>query len=347
MPSDVLSKVLHNLCSKGPLRLRFVLFVSKRLYLAAINDASLWTTISFDAEFISHFAGRSVKQANSFIAQCLLYSDSLPLRLSIQDLDQFDGDRLLGHLRSFRNSKYRGFTRCSSLVWSYSPTASFRKIADLFPKEFPSLQSISLSGFDDQEDGSRFPDCPALVKMEILDHLEPYPSFWGTNFAHVTTLSFGNSHTSRWRDFDFTTLSLFPMLHNLTLFTVNKTRKLDGFDSQRPIQFKNLQILRAHGDIPSEIFTELVAPSLEELHIKGDAKNFTPVAAILYSPGLLCSHLYALLPEAVAMNEPEWATDLSRLVQACAKLETLHIPKWMEVECRTFLNGSDIILHVV
>ena len=48
------------------------------------------------------------------------------------------------------------------------------------------------------------------------------------------------------------------------------------------------------------------------------------------------------------MREPEWAIGLSRLVQGCTKFETLHISKWMEAECKKFINieDSNIIYNV-
>ena len=344
MPSDVFSKVLHHLCSNGPLQLRYVLFVSKRLYHAAVGDASLWTTISFDVEFFSYFERRPAYQADRFIEQCLVRSASLPLSLSIQAPRHLYGDPLLRHLSSFKNSKHKGFERCSSLVWSNYIGLSFPRSARLFPEEFPSLKYMSISGFNHPVQASRFPSCPVLVKVEILDN---YGIFAGTNFAHVTTLSFGNSYTNLWREYDLKILSLFPGLNDLTLFTMFKTEELPGYYHSR-IQFQTLQILRAHGDLPLAVLTGVVAPALQELHIKGGVENFTPIAALSRASRLSFSHLYALLPEVVSMGEPEWAIDLSRLVQGCTKLETLHISKWMEAECKKFINieDSDIIFNM-
>ena len=209
IPSDVFSKILHHLCSNGPLQLRYVLFVSKRLYHAAVGDASLWTTISFDVEFVSHFKWRPANQADRFIEQCLFRSASLPLSLSIQEL--VNGGPVLPYLSSFKNSEYKGFERCSSLVWSYHSALSYHGSANLLPAEFPSLQYMSLSGFDYQVDSFRFPKCPVLVKVEMLDHYiySGHSAVWGTIFADVTSLSFGNSSTRLWRSSDIEILSLF------------------------------------------------------------------------------------------------------------------------------------------
>ena len=347
MPSDVLSKILHHLCTDGPLELRYVLSVSKRLYDAAVGDASLWTTISFDIVFFAYFKRRPLYQADRFIEQCLSRSASLPLSLSIRAPTRSDGAPLFfRHLSSFKYSKYKGFERCSSLVWScsrkqYSPTN-----AHLLPEEFPSLQYMSLSGFDNSLVQSRFPNCPVLVKVEILDHYGHFVS-WDTTFAHVTTLSFGNSYTSQWHNHDIWMLSLFPGLHDLTLFTLSKT-SVSGAYHARPIQFQTLQILRAQGAVPSQVLTRVVAPALQELHIKADAENFTPITALSHASRFSFSHLYALLPEAVSMQEPAWVVGLSWLVRGCTKLETLHISKWMEAECKKFIDigDSDIIFNV-
>jgi hypothetical protein len=159
-------------------------------FYAAINNAQLWTTISFDDGFNAHFTGRSVKHAKGFIKQCLLHSGELPLCLRITH--PFDMATLSGPLQTFMNPKYKGAERCTSLILSGNAEPSFiSSILALFPKELPSLQHLSLSHFVDPINGSQFPNCPSLERVEILNHWEPVPPFWGTNFAHVTTLSFG------------------------------------------------------------------------------------------------------------------------------------------------------------
>ena len=125
--------------------------------------------------------------------------------------------------------------------------------------------------FKDLIDGSQFPNCPVLESVEMLGHYAPCPHFWGTNFLYVTALSFGNDIP--WAYFDLTTLSLFPMLRDLTLFTVRSTPYLLGGYPQWPVTFGNLHILRAHGPIPHEVLTMLVAPALE-LHLKENTEKY-------------------------------------------------------------------------
>lgn len=341
MPSDVLSKVLHHLCSSGPFQLCSVLFVSKRLYHAAVDDASLWTAISLDVEFFGHFMWQ-FKKANGFIEQCLLRSGSLPLSLSIHSPNPHVDDRLLAYLQPFRDYEYRAFERCSSLELF----STYRH--DMLPKEFPSLQYLSLSGFDEGKYESLFPDCPVLVRVELLNHSKPHPGFWRTSLAHVTTLSFGKSYTSTWSPFDMITLSQFPALHDLTLFSVNQDLDfLETFGLQPPVQFQYLQILRTHGNVPLWVIATVVAPALEVLHIKGGAEHATSIYELSWPSGFSCSHIYALLPKAASMRDPAWYFYLSRLVRQCTKLKTLHISKWMEVKCKRFISGSNIILHVL
>jgi hypothetical protein len=86
----ILGKIFCYLCGDGPLPLRHLLFVSKMFLYAAINNAQLWTTISFDTDFINHFKGRSAKHAKGFIKQCLLHSGELPLSLRIVHLLDMD-----------------------------------------------------------------------------------------------------------------------------------------------------------------------------------------------------------------------------------------------------------------
>ena len=110
--------------------------------------------------------------------------------------------------------------------------------------------------------------------------------------------------------------------------------------------FEHLNILRLHGCIPSRVLTSLVAPALEELHIKANARNFTSIYPLQTSFNPLCQYLLALLPEAVSSAEPEWATNLSRLVQKCTRIRSLHISRWMEEECKIFMSSQDVILHI-
>jgi hypothetical protein len=350
MPTGVLSKILYHLCSDGPLALRHLLFVSKGLYYAAVNDASLWTTISFDDEFFYHFWGRPVKQAKSFTEQCLRCSGSRPLCIRIMchdGFDGFDGNLLPGFLQTLRTPKYRAFERCSSLMCHY-PVNYGRcdEIVALLPKELPSLQHLSLFLFLNPEDVSQFPNCPVLESLEMVAHDRTYPSFWGTNFAHVTTLSFGNTNPDTWGVYDIDTLSLFPVLHDLTLTTIG-TGISRLREPRLPIQFQYLKIFRVCGYIPSMIFINLVAPALEELHIKANTKHLTSISVMSYSFEPLCHHLYAHLPEAIPAEEPHWAATLTKLVGRCTRLETLYISKWMEEKCQKSIDRSKVVLHVL
>jgi hypothetical protein len=343
---DLLGKILHYLCKTGPLSLRHWLFVSRRFYKAAMNNAHLWTTISLDSSFFYHFH-QWPEQGNAFVEQCLLRSGSLPLCLNIDysDLIAYDPSFLLQPLGTFGNPKWRGSRRLTSLIWAdggYGATA-IQKIVEFLPKSLPSLQYISLSFFDDPMDGSQFPNCPVLERVEILTHRQSHPPFWGTNFAHVTTLSFGNY--AGWADYDMATLSQFPVLHDLTLFTEHGRTAPRGVGSHLPISFKHLRILRAHGHIPPEVLIKLVAPALEELHLKSNTEHFTSIDSLQNSFNPFCWYIYALLPKAVSAKEPEWATNLSKLVQKCTRIKSLYLSKWMEEECKNILSDHKVVFH--
>ena len=253
---------------------------------------------------------------------------------------------LSGPLQTFMNPKYKGIEKCTSLILDGWQDSSFTsKILALFPKALSSLQHLFLSHFVDPENGSQFPNCLSLERVEISSHEKPIPPFWGSNFACVTTLSFVNTNT--WADFDIATLSLFPLLDDLTLFTTEEALLFGEFDSLRPVQFQFLQILRVHGAIPPVVLTRLVAPALEELYIEANALYTTPIKALLSSFGLSCLHLHALLPKGISLCDPTWATFFSKLVQKCPRLETLYISKWMEKECKKFADHSTVVLHVL
>ena len=97
-------------------------------------------------------------------------------------------------LQTFMNPKYKGIEKCTSLTLDGWGDSSFiRNILALFPKELSSLQHLSVPHLKVPVGGSQFPNCLSLKRVEILNHQEPVPHFWGTNFAHVTTLSFGNT----------------------------------------------------------------------------------------------------------------------------------------------------------
>ena len=57
------------------------------------------------------------------------------------------------------------------------------------------------------------------------------------------------------------------MLHDLTLFT-DGAGTPEEVESQLTVRFQYLQILRVCGGIPTGVLIRLVAPALEELHIK-------------------------------------------------------------------------------
>jgi len=349
MPSGVLGKILCHLCSDGPLALRHLLFASKGLYYAAVNDASLWTTISFDTAFFKHFRRRPVEQAKGFTEQCLRWSSSLPLciRIASDGSGTFGGDLLPGSLRALSNPKYRGPERCASLIWYHRPKDAVpaKTIMALLPKELPSLRHLSLTHFQDPTDGTQFPNCPVLEKVEVLSHFEPFPALWGTNLARVTTLSFGNY--DNWAYYDTGTLALFPALQDLTLFTTNpcQARMLDFPEPAPPFQY--LKTLRVRGNLPPELFIRLVAPALEALHIEANDFGWTSTDTLRDSFSPLCLHLYALLPELVTRTEPQWAANLLMFVQKCTRVETFFVSKWMEVKFITRLDDSKVVLHVL
>jgi hypothetical protein len=349
MTDDLLGKIFYHVCEPGPLSLRHLLFVSRHFYSATVNNAHLWTTISFDPLLYRHFR-QWPEQTNIFVEQCLLRSDPLPLCLYI------DHSALIAHditffthsLETFGKPEWRGVQRCTSMVWANSGSIQTinPKIVALLPKSLPSLQYISLSCLGDPIIGPQFPNCPVLERVELVSYGNLSPPFWGTNFLHVTTLSFVKF--SFWVGHDITILSQFPVLHDLTLFTEREWRGLYSGAYELAVNFKRLQILRTYGSVPPEILSKLVAPALEELHIKENIQHFTPIDSLqksFFEPH--CQHIYALLPKAVSAKEREWATNLSKLVQKCTRINSLYISKWMKEECEKFISGGDdVVLHV-
>jgi len=215
---------------------------------------------------------------------------------------------------------------------------------DLLPKSLPSLKHISFTYFNDPINGSQFPNCPVLERVEMSHHMPLSRHFWGTNFLHITALSFGNSDF--WDDCDRAMLSLFPVLNDLTLFILHGPTDEFGVDNGLPIILEHLHILRVHGRIPRGVLTKLVAPALEELHLEANADNITSINALQTSFHPHCLYIHALLPRAVSAKERAWAANLSRLVQKCTRINSLYISRWMEGECKEFLSGQDVVLHV-
>ena len=347
MKDDLLGKIFFHICEPGPLSLRHLLFVSKHFYSVAVNNEHLWTTVSLDSRFYHHFH-RRLEQSDKFIEHCLLRSGSLPLCLDISysNFHQLDRNFLLHPLETFGKPEWRGFQRCISLIWDaadYGAT-TIQMFVDLLPKGLPSLKHISFTYFNDPIGESQFPNCPVLERVEFFSHQAPSPHFWGANFLHVTTLSFGNYDS--WVAFDLITLSLFPALHDLTLFTLRRAIARSRLHSLPPLNFETLRILRAHGCIPPELLTKLVAPALEELHLKANTDNTTSIDALQNSFNPLCEHIHALLPMAVSAKEPEWATNLSKLVKKCIRIKSLYISRWMEEECKKFVSGQAVVLHI-
>jgi len=339
--------ILCHLCSDGPLALRHLLFASKGLYYAAVNDAILWTMISFDYQFFKHFWDRS-EQAKSFTTQCLRWSSSLPLCIRING-DEFNRFLVLGSLRALNNPKYRGFERCTSLTW-YHRRWDYLKVEEIIamlPKELPSLRHLSLTYVEDPRNGTLFPNCPVLEKLEMSEYRQHSYFSWTkqTQLAHVTTLSFGNDYN--WATCDINTLSLFPALRHLTLFTTHSSQPGRLYSSTYAPLFQHLQTLRVRGQLPLNLFTKLEAPALKALHIEANRSGQIATGALRDSLTCLCLHLYALLPESVTRTEPQWASDLSEFVHKCTRIETLFVSKWMEEECITFLDGSNVVLHVL
>ena len=348
MTDDLLGKIFYHLCDPGPLPLRHLLFVSKRFYSVAVNSAHLWTTITFDSHLSCRFR-QWREQSTIFVEQCLVRSSPFPLRLYIDTswfFAYYHFASLNYFLEIFWKPEWRALQRCTSMILDkgcYTET-TLPMIVALLPKSLPSLQYISLSYFDDPIDGSQFPNCPVLERVELYHGGQHSSPFWGMNFLHVTTLSFG---MFAWNSDDITTLLQFPVLHDLTLFVECDTGYSVAYDLKHPIHFKHLQILRARGRIPSWIVSKLVAPALKELHIKTNAQHVTSIYELrhLFEPH--CQHIYAVLPKAISSGQPAWATYLSDLVEKCTRIKSLYVSKWMEEECEKFLSSrNDVVLHV-
>ena len=347
MTDELLGKIFYHLCESGSLSLRHLLFVSRHFYSATVNNAHLWTTISLDSSFFHYFHQRP-EHGNKFVEHSLLHSGLLPLRLYI-DSSRFNANDptfLLPSLETFGKPEWNGFQRCTSLIWKATrdEATTIKMFVDLLPKSLPSLKHVSFTEFTDPIGEYQFPNCPVLESVKMSHHWRPSAHFWGTNFLHVTSLSFGSY--DGWAGFDLTTLSLFSVLRDLTLFNVRGTGGLFGVNPQLPVVFNNLHILRAHGRIPHEVLTMLVAPALEELHLKANTSNMTSIDALQTSFHSLCRYIHALLPNAVSAEEPEWATNLSNLVRECPMIESLYISRWMEEECRKLLSDQGVVLHI-
>ena len=240
MTDDLLGKIFYHLCERGPLSLRHLLFVSRRFYSVTVNNAHLWTTIPLDSSFFYRFR-KWPEQGSRFVEHCLLRCSSLPLCLYIDQsgISSHEATFLLPPLKALGKPEWRGFQRCTSLRWDATDqgVTNIQTFVDLFPKSLPSLKHVSFTNFFDPIGGSQFPNCPVLERVEMFRHDRPSPHFWGTNFLHVTALSFRNDNF--WVDFDLTTLSLFPVLRNLTLSNVRGTGVLYDDKPQLPVIFKN------------------------------------------------------------------------------------------------------------
>ena len=345
MTDDLLGKIFYHLCEPGPLSLRHLLFVSTRFYSVTVNSAHLWATISLDYSFFHHFH-KWPEQGNRFVEDCLIRSDPLPLCLYL-DFSNINGREstvFLPPLETFGKPNWRGSQRCVELIWNAArhQAPTIQRVVDLLPKSLPSLKHISLTYFDVRMGGSQFPNCPGLERVEILYQHAPFPRFWGTNFLHVTTLSFGNY--TPWGYFDLATLSLFPVLRDLTLSTVRGTEDPVGINALSQVIFENLRILRTQGRISPAFLTKLVTPILEDLYIEANTDNSTSIHALQTSFNPLCRSIHALLPKEVSAEEPEWGTSLSNLVWRCAGITSLYISKWMGEECEKRLSGHGVVL---
>lgn len=346
MTSDLLGEIFYHLCDSGPLQLRHLLLVSRHFYDAFMNQFRLWTIISLDVLFAHHFKDR-FGHGSRFVEQCALRSGPLPLCFSIDlsGLLTYDWYSLTPLMMMFGDSDGIFYRKCTSLLMrtdanSDSGTRT-RKLLEYLPSRLPSVQYISLSHLSDCINGSQFPNCKSV---EWFPQVTPCPPSWRRSFQHVTTLSFGKP--SRWVDYDMDILSRFPLLHDLALFTEYGKTSSHGVISQQPVKFEHLQILRTHGHIPQAVLSRFVAPALQELHLNANAEHFTSIAALNNSFEPLCQYIYALLPQAVSTKEPDWAINLSEMVQYSTRSEALYVSKWMEEECKRFISGLDVVLHV-
>jgi len=208
--------------------------------------------------------------------------------------DALGGGPPTSPLRALINPKYRGFERCTSLIWDHSrgSVATAKEVVALLPTKLPSLRHLSLTRFRELIGGTQFPTCPVLEKVEMFTHYRSYHAYWGTNFAHVTTLSYGRD--GYWLIHDMYTLLLFPALRDLTL--VNAHSEMDrmvGHHKPAPL-FRHLQTLRVHGKLPPELFTYLVVPAMEALHIEANDFGRTSTDTLRDSFRSLCLHLCPL-----------------------------------------------------
>jgi len=156
------------------------------------------------------------------------------------------GYLISGPMQVLSNPKYRGSERCTSLVWHhglYDYEVAAKIMTELL-KKLLSLRHLTLISFVDPG-GAKFPKCPVLEEVEMMNHGECNHSFWGTSLAQVTTVSFGSS--THWDADSTSVLSWFPVLQDLTLFTIGSDQVWNDIVPDPVSLPKCLWTLRVHG----------------------------------------------------------------------------------------------------
>ena len=303
----------------------------------------------------------------AFIYSCFIRSRDLPITINLQYQDEGAYDsplngaffstvvgRLLGSVGHCHTK------RCKALTWfSNNSDMDAYAFCKIFPSQLEMLESFSLHSFvpygrelDDDEtlSGLRFPRCPNLKEVSLIDHRETELSsfFHDDDLGRVEKLTFGV--VTGWMPDDIVCISRYRNIHSLTLFDgsyfgPDGGRHIDVLPTgSTSVHLPHLKALLVIGYIPNHILESIRAPGLLSLSLDTDGGSHHTLESI---PTTLLTTLLSIYISFRPLPTPSWVPLLHPIVSNAPRLSDLFIAGWMKsaLEVEDWYRQLKVVCH--
>jgi len=227
--------------------------------------------------FKLHSKCAEFSRAGAYIRACLDRSAPLPLDVTLSArFEQYSGAHCCSVLDELLNSgEPRHIQRCRSLSWYTENTFyDIPVVATLLPSSLERLEYLFLkdSAFDNSS-STRFPQCPRLKEVHLVDHFEGVSPkyFLNRDHPHVEKLTYACG--TGWLNHYIPYIQSFNAIRTLVLedTTSDSSSKYLYYEEEpgnTSIAYLGcLETLKLIGSIPLEIMQRLHTPILRRVEI--------------------------------------------------------------------------------
>jgi len=338
LPSELLREIFSfsPIASRELFDLRRALFVCKHWHNVIVNDKKLWSTIIISDDILGRFIPNTkwpkFSRAGAYIRACLDRSAPLSLDVTLSaSFEDTDGTHCCSVLDDLLNSgEPRHIQRCRSLSWSMEYAFDdIPVVATLLPPSLERLEYLFLKGFSfDNRSSIRFPQCPRLKEVHLVDHSDGLPPkyFVNRDHPHVEKLTYACG--TGWVDHDIPYIQWFHAIRTLVLedASLSSSSEYIFFEDPENMSIAHLgclETLKLIGSIPLEIMERLHAPMLRKVEIT--TGNAAPKTHVLDTVPLVLLQSVTEVGISICLSDDETPDpqDLQRVICGAPSLTSI------------------------